>query len=624
MNHKSTFPPRYANIFQKSIRYLTIVSIFLFGCMAVIWSVRITDILENRAVSANQSAVDTIYNIVREQHEAFKRFQMDLCLFQYDRDTVMSEYVEQYLLDIRNGQSLTPLQKQDARQNVDDYLRSIGSATGNNVLMLMVTGYDFVSEDPYMVLSNVSGSEYARQTAGYIAAMPGTASRRSTILLPSFASSGSRFSVESYVIYDDFRSMSAPSISCGRIAMTFRTSALNAALNRLASAAMGNLYVINASGDIVFDSSGLRTGQAFEIFDALPTSIRIDATVDGQRIHGMRNVEFGFTVINAFSMSDFYPVILREYLYIALMTVAALLLCITLCYLFFRRYLTKTTRLLTDLSAAGEDMDRRIAVEGERDEIDSICIRINAMLDTIQQGIIRNYAQEMEKQNALLQKREAELYALQAQIDPHFLYNTLEMIRMRLVVKGETESANSIKLLGSILRSRIKGKAVRFLSSEIEQCQSLVELYNLNYGLEAILEAEIPSEYLSTAVIQDTLVPLVENILTHIKPMDDLQICITLHTQGDMMNLRVQDNGQGFSESIFARLRELFSQDPRLKSESIGLVNLHQRLRLVYGEGYGLTIANGPNGGAMIDVRIRRMGLDELDALLTASNPESD
>ena len=170
------------------------------------------------------------------------------------------------------------------------------------------------------------------------------------------------------------------------------------------------------------------------------------------RIHGIYNASFGFSVVNTFPMGESYPALLQEYLYIGLMTTAALLLCVTLCYLFFRRYLMKITLLLSGLSAAGKDLNHRIPVEGESDEIDSICIQTNAMLDTIQENIDKNYAQELEKQRALLQKRKAELYALQTQIDPHFVYNTLEMIRMQLVVKGDFTSADSIKLLGGILR----------------------------------------------------------------------------------------------------------------------------------------------------------------------------
>ena len=614
----------YTNIFQKSILFFSCISLLLFGWMAVIWGIRITNIMERQAVAASQTTLDTLYNLIREQHEAFKRFQMDLYLFQYDRNTTMSDLVERYLENIREGNGLSPTQKQEARREIDDYLRSIGSTMGNNVLMLMITGDPFLSDDPYVVLSNSVGSEYPRQTVQYISNTSTHTSRRSTQLLPSFTSSSQRFPYASYVICDDFRSLSSPSTISGMVVATFRTDAIDSALAQLNTMPLGAFYVLNSSGQIVYDSQGKRIGENFEDFENMVKSAKIDQTIDGMRIHGLHNSSFGFTVVSTFPVRDLYPTLLQEYLYIGLMTTAALLLCVTLCYLFFRRYLMKITRLLDGLSAAGEDMNRRIPVEGEADEIDSICIRTNAMLDTIQENINKYYAQELEKQRALLQKRKAELYALQTQIDPHFVYNTLEMIRMQLVVKGEMASADSIKLLGVILRNRIKGKPVRFLSSEIEQCYSLIELYNLNYNSEAVLESSIPSRDLDTAVIQDTLVPLVENILTHSMRTEGLQVDISLECEGQDLCLRVQDNGQGFSETILNRLSELFEQNPKLQSESIGLLNLHQRLRLIYGPTYGLKLRNAPQGGAVIDVRIRRLNVDELDALLSNYAQERD
>lgn len=610
----------YANIFQKSILFLSVISLFLFGSMAAIWSIRVTAITEKQAIASSQIALDTLYNLIREQHETFKRFQMDLYLFQYDRDTTMSEHLEAYLKDIHAGNDLTPIQKQETRQGINDYLRSVGSAMGNNALMLMVAGNEFSSSDPYVVLSNSVGNHYPRQIAQYVEEASGNTSRRSTQLLPGFVNPGERLSCESYVICDDFRSLNMPSRSSGTVVVTFRTDALNAALARLNTVPIGRFYVLNASGQIIYDSGNERAGETFEYFDSIGTASQIDLTAGGMRIHGIYNASFGFSVVNTFPMGESYPALLQEYLYIGLMTTAALLLCVTLCYLFFRRYLMKITLLLAGLSAAGKDLNHRIPVEGESDEIDSICIQTNAMLDTIQENIDKNYAQELEKQRALLQKRKAELYALQTQIDPHFVYNTLEMIRMQLVVKGDFTSADSIKLLGGILRQRIKGKSVRFLSSEIEQCRSLIELYNLNYTSEAILEAEIPGEYLDTAVIQDTLVPLVENILTHGKRTEGLLVNISLRAENEDLCLRVQDNGQGFSEAILQQLGELFEQNPKLQSESIGLLNLHQRLRLIYGPAYGLALHNAQQGGAVIDVRIRRMRIDELDALLSTYN----
>ena len=612
----------YTNIFQKSILFLSVISFLLFGSMAATWSIRVSKITEKQALASSQIALNTLYNIIREQHETFKRFQKDLYLFQYDRDTTMGEHLEAYLQSIRAENDLTPTQKQEIRRGINDYLRSIGSAMGNNILMLMVTGNEFTSNDPYVALSNSVGSHYPRQTANYVQYASKNTSRRSTQLLPGYDTSGERFPYGSYIICDDFRSLDTPAKNSGTVIVTFRSDALDAALARLNTGPIGRFFVLNSSGQIIYDSDNESVGEIFSHFDDIRGASQIDLSINGTRIHGIYNSSFGFSVVNTLPVEEYYPSLLQEYIYIGSMTMTALLLCVTLCYLFFRRYLKKITLLLSGLSSAGKDLNHRIPISGESDEIDSICIQTNAMLDTIQEHINKNYAQELEKQRALLQKRKAELYALQTQIDPHFVYNTLEMIRMQLVVKGDFTSANSIKLLGGILRQRLKGKSVRFLSSEIEQCRNLIELYNSSYSSEAILEADIPSEYLDTAVIQDTLVPLVENILTHGMRTEGLHVNISMKASNNDLCLRVQDNGQGFSEAILHQLSELFQQNPKLQSESIGLLNLHQRLQLIYGPGYGLSLYNAQQGGAVIDVRIRRMRVDELDALLSTYNQE--
>ncbi len=305
-----------------------------------------------------------------------------------------------------------------------------------------------------------------------------------------------------------------------------------------------------------------------------------------------------------------------------LFAVIALIICSLCHYMFFRQHLHKITALHNDLSISKGDVSHRITVTQMNDEIDEICSHVNDMLDTIQNNIIQSYIAELDYKNAQLEKWNIELYALQSQIDPHFLYNTLEMIRMRMSIMNDADGAYAVQLLGRTLRSRIKNDMIHTLDREISQCYTLVELYNISSQTNVFLETDAQPGLLNCAVLQDTLIPLVENILSHVNRKKDLQINISVTVDSTDMTLYVQDNGQGFDPERLQYIRQLLSSSYTISKKNIGLMNLHRRLKLVYGDDYGVTICNNPNGGAMVQVHIRKLTLSELRKLLPSAEFE--
>ena len=186
-----------------------------------------------------------------------------------------------------------------------------------------------------------------------------------------------------------------------------------------------------------------------------------------------------------------------------------------------------------------------------------------------------------------LKQKEMELYALQAQVDPHFLYNTLESIRMSLYMKGETEASKMIRILSDMFRNIMKKDVAVSNREEINYVRSYLELYQFRYGSRMKYEISIPDEVYRYATIKHILQPVIENALIH--GIQDTgtdehpsAISISAEKKGEDILFFVRDDGCGIPEDKLEEIRRKLAQGD-LFQDSIGIYNVNNRLRIVYG-----------------------------------------
>jgi two-component system sensor histidine kinase YesM len=206
------------------------------------------------------------------------------------------------------------------------------------------------------------------------------------------------------------------------------------------------------------------------------------------------------------------------------------------------------------------------------------------------------------------QKRIADLAILQAQINPHFLYNTIYSIQ-QLCALGETQNASKMLLaLGNFFRIGLsQGQEIITIGEEIEHVRNYLLIQGMKYADQLQYDIVIEPAILDANIIKLTLQPLVENAIYHgVKKRPNRGIIqIKGYRDGQLIRLEVRDNGVGMAEAQLAQIRAyLAGGGEHPKMNGFGLYNVHERLKIHFGINYGLTIESQENVGTVVTVTI--------------------
>lgn len=260
----------------------------------------------------------------------------------------------------------------------------------------------------------------------------------------------------------------------------------------------------------------------------------------------------------------------------------------------------KALRRATDEYARG-NYDVRVFVRS-RDEIGDLCRGFNSMAERLNLMIDRVYRYRLETETA-------QLKALQSQINPHFLHNTLETIRMKALINGDKDVANMIKMLARLFRITLERKKnIVMLREELEHAQTYVDLQNMRFNDRFHLDIRIAPGLEDIYVMKLTLQPLVENCIVHgfQERFDQESICISVEEANGDILISVTDNGAGIEVERLRSLQTYLTDtqvnlDGRDEHRGIGVVNIMSRIRLEYGSAYGLEIRpNEPRGTCVV------------------------
>ncbi len=230
------------------------------------------------------------------------------------------------------------------------------------------------------------------------------------------------------------------------------------------------------------------------------------------------------------------------------------------------------------------------------------------IISGIRKPLEREYA-------ALLCKKQAEVDALQSQINPHFLYNTLDSIRGRAVIEHADGVANMIEALAKFFRYNISrsGNMVT-LAEELKNINTYMEIQNFRFGERFKLIKEFPEDNFNEIMIPKlTLQPIVENAIFHGLEQKEEQGIITVRVTvtADRTLLRISDNGVGMTKDQLKRLNDKLSEPLQLRdsgemgsSHGIAIKNVSDRIKLCFGEQYGLVIYSAPDIGTDVEIRM--------------------
>ena len=228
-----------------------------------------------------------------------------------------------------------------------------------------------------------------------------------------------------------------------------------------------------------------------------------------------------------------------------------------------------------------------------KDEIADLYKNLYTMVDSIKNLINEVYVKELEQKKLIVKQKDVEFKMLASQINPHFLYNTLETIRMRAFCNGDRELADIVKKLGKIMRRNLEvTNEVVTLKSELDMISNYLEIQSLRFKgkVEYNFKLEVdPEEYLILPLL---LQPIVENAFVHgLEGSTKLgKIEVSIYDEVGYLIVEISDNGVGITKEKLDYINGKLRAYNDTNKKSIGISNVNERLKLFYGEEYGLYI----------------------------------
>lgn len=239
-------------------------------------------------------------------------------------------------------------------------------------------------------------------------------------------------------------------------------------------------------------------------------------------------------------------------------------------------------------------------IEEPQDELGEIGHTVNEMTMSINH-LLR------ETEDMYTKRKNIEIELLQSQVNPHFLYNTLDTIRWMAVIQQCPGIASTVGSLVNLLKNLAKGTQDKIpLREELSLLDDYIAIQNVRYVETFTFVKEIPEELLDLRIIKLTLQPLVENAIFHgIEPTGECgTITVSGRMDGDDLVLTVSDDGAGIPPEKLATLLTAPHHRNRSSLNGMGVANVHKRLQLTYGRQYGLTVESEPGEYTRVHVRV--------------------
>lgn len=283
---------------------------------------------------------------------------------------------------------------------------------------------------------------------------------------------------------------------------------------------------------------------------------------------------------------------------LVLFTLITIVVCI-----YLSRSITKPISNLNETMQKASSNLQIVADQSDIEEINSLSYSFNQLIQKID-----NLLKKI-KEDAKLQ-RQSEIKVLQAQINPHFLYNTLDALNWKAVQHQDAEMTTLIRSLCDFYRiSLSNGDEFIPIKDEIKHVECYLKIQSIRFKNQFTYDLEVEPHLLSMYCLKILLQPLIENAITHgLRPLDHPgKIHIRIFPQDNNIIMTVEDNGVGMSDQMLDEVNNGLSNQALHK---YGLYNINQRIRLTYGETYGIHIQSQLNSGTKVTVTIPQIKVE--------------
>lgn len=401
--------------------------------------------------------------------------------------------------------------------------------------------------------------------------------------------------------------------TAGVLVVNVNTDKLNAILNQESFETL----ILDENDNIVASNRVDETGLPLTNIDlkALPTTGKgpYNVTIEGKPFKMMiEHWQSGgslnsLRIISIFSVESIVEEPNRIILQASSVVISVIIMAIFLIYYISRLLAGRMLQLSKHISkVASGNLGAMLVIDG-KDEIGQLARQFNHMVRNIND--LMNEVQESNRQkNAIeMKQNEIKFKMMASQINPHFLFNALESIRMKALVRGQSDISQVVRLLGKMMRKNLEvGSGMISLESELETVNCYLVIQKFRYDDRLSYELHVDCKANLIQIPPLIIQPLVENSVIHglENRIDGGVVQVNIHIEDRHLKVQVSDNGTGISkERLYDIIRMLESKDD-YETNNIGMRNIDLRLKLTYGPEYGLSIASQTGVGTQISFSI--------------------
>lgn len=371
----------------------------------------------------------------------------------------------------------------------------------------------------------------------------------------------------------------------------------------------GNVMALTPKGEVVFDLSGLKYGKSCRYFHELQNNWKNNGIYRDNIIHTAVSANTGLltaAILPKKALRQSASGFERTVFLIAFGCIIAIVIFTRFAIHTFSKRAGAVTEGIKKIRQG--DLSARIPVKNNGDELSEIALSFNAMCEDLNTYIGRVYLSEISRKNA-------QIKALQAQINPHFLYNTLESIRMRALASGAKEAGDMIYLLASLFRNSIKEDMVIGIHEEIKYAKMYLDLYNIRFKDKVAVEFDAGEETLDLGIIKHTIQPVIENYIIHgmNAARKDNRLKIMISKSNRDIRISIEDNGNGICKEKLDVIEESLKNPGGENGSNIGLANVNERIKLLFGREYGLKIQSLEGEGTTVSITIPAMPKEDME-----------
>lgn len=516
-----------------------------------------------------------------------------------------------------DGSALSMLEQQ---RTIENYLNRVMLLSKKDIINYYILTDDSIYHGGRMQknidytcpYSNYEWYQTAQTTSGNIFLPPHT---EQLVLNPKY---------EVVSIVKPFRSITDSSKILGVIKVDLLYSAIEQSARIIDTGERGGLLIINQQNQIIYRDMEQALFDELSNSDFRITSETINVSNEAYLINTSRMNSSGWTVIAANSMQDLMHGSVSAVRTSVFVAALAALTAVVLVFITIHRYLQPLDELVSVMKQV-ETGDLTVNFPITRaDEIGYVGKSFNSMVTTLHQNIEEKEELIKRVYTAEMLNTEAQLFALQSQIKPHFLYNTLNLFSIQIQMGMLEDAVACISKLELLLRSITKWKHSIPVEESFQVLDAYLSLQNHRFGKRLSYTLDYAPELEKQQLLPFILQPIVENAVVHgcENNRGQTYIWVKGRVVDNQTIFTVQDSGVGIPEEELSAIRHALKiastlngirQDTGNRSHHLGLTNVHQRIKLRYGENYGIDIESVEGEGTEVTIRLPILDEKEYD-----------